>query len=238
MIAGSPGRTEKGTDTANEAFNYHCLGRDGPETFELPKQHCPNGVRIQVMFPACWDGKNPTSPNFKDHVSYPVGTHEGGTCPASHPVRLMSIFIEQIARTGDFEYYDGAFVLATGDTVGYSSHADFQNGWDASPNSVLQQAINTCMDSGANIDACPILKASMSEAFNVCRPNSLMPVEDIGIYGGLDKLPGDNPIWGGSVPKKLTGVSNTPPYGSPYSSLPQGWVEHGCIDEGAPLSRF
>ena len=242
MIAGSPARSEMGSDPANQAFNFHCLSYNEPpipETYELPKRNCPDGIRIQVMFPSCWNGKDATSADFKSHVSYPVDTHEGGTCPSTHPVRLMSIFIEQITQSGKYEYYDGAFVLSTGDDVGYSSHADFQSGWDASPNSVLQQAINNCTDPSANMNKCALLSASISDTFNVCRPNSKMPVEDVGIYGGLGKLPGDNPIWGGSIPKVPTGVSNNPPWGSPYSTLPSGWVKYGCIDEGAlPTSRF
>jgi len=222
-------------DPAERAFNYHCLSYNEapiPETFTLPTRNCPNGVRIQVMFPSCWNGKDATSANFKDHVSYPVGTQEGGTCPTTHPVRLMTVFLEQLAHTEHFEYYDGAFVLSTGDNVGYSSHADFQNGWDASPNSLLQQAINTCTDAQARLSECALLQASVSDGYHVCRPNSKMPVEDVGIYGNLDRLPGDNPVWGGNVPKVLTGVSNTPPWGSAYSTLPSGWTKHGCIDEG------
>ena len=229
------------SDPSDQAFNYHCLSyNEAPiaETYELPKRACPNGIRIQVMFPPCWNGVDVTSANFKDHVSYPVGTHEGGTCPPAFPVRVMTVFLEQIADTSKYEYYDGAFILSTGDNVGYSSHADFQNGWDASPNSVLQQAINTCTDPSADISKCAVLQESKSDVYRVCRPNSLMPVEDVGIYGGLDRIPGDNPIWGGDVPKTPTGVSNRPPWGSPYSTLPVGWVEHGCIDEGAPSSRF
>jgi hypothetical protein len=149
----------------------------------------------------------------------------------------MTIFLEQMAQTGKYEYYDGAFVLSTGDNVGYSSHADFQNGWDASPNSVLQQAINSCTDPQARMSECSILQASISDTYRVCRSNSMMPVEDVGIYGGLDKLPGDNPVWGGGAPKVLTGVSNTPPWGSPFSTLPKGWVGHGCIDEGGSSLR-
>ena len=65
-----------------------------------------------------------------------------------------------------------------------------------------------------------------------------MPVEDVGIYGGLDKLPGDNPIWGGNVPKVLTGVSNNPPWGSAFTTLPSNWASHGCINEGTPSLPF
>jgi len=238
MIAGSASKT-MANSTDDKAFNYHCLNDDGDntETLELPKRQC-NGIRIQVMFPQCWNGVDVTSANFKDHVSYPVGDHESGPCPPSHPKRFMAIFLEQFADTKNFPYYEGAFSLSTGDTVGYSSHADFQNGWGADANSILEQAINTCTDESANIDNCGLFNNLRSEVFNVCSPTSQLPVEDVGIYGGLDKIPGDNPPWGGSVPKKPTGVSNKPPFGSAVSPLPNGWEYHGCIDEGEPSSRI
>ena len=240
MIAGSPTRSATGSTPADQAISFYCRGDDEaslPEMHTLPQRHCTSGVQMQIIFPSCWNGVNVTSSNFKDHVAYP-SSRLGGTCPPTHPVRLITIKIEQRTQTEKFEYYDGAFVLSTGDTVGYSSHADFQNGWDASPNSVLQRAIKTCTDAQARLSECPVLKASINDDFHVCRPASKMPVEDVGIYGGLEKLPGDNPLWGGDVPKVLTGVSNTPPWGSPYSTLPSGWVEHGCINEGVPSLRI
>ena len=240
MIAGSANKS-RNTTTDDDAFDFHCLTgvseKDPAESLELPKQFCPGGIRIQVKFPPCWDGINPTSANFKDHVSYPVGSAEHGPCPDSHPVRLMTIFLEQMADTSGFEYYPGAFFLSTGDNVGYSSHADFTNGWGAEPNSILEQAINHCTDPSANLDACKILKDNSSEDFNVCHSASKMPVENVGFYDDLDKIPGDNPPWGGNVPKKPTGVSNNPPWGWGNSTLPDGWAYHGCIDEGEPSSR-
>ena len=239
MIGGSANSSGVNATDDNDGFKYHCRtdGSDPKESPTLPKQAC-NEIRIQAFFPSCWNGVDVTSADYKSHVAQPVNGFEKGPCPASHPVRLMSIFLEQFADTGKFEYYDGAFVMSTGDNVGYSDHADFTNGWDASENSLLQQAIETCTNPSASIDACDVLKPHRSDVYKVCHPANKLPVEDIGIFGGLDKLPGDNPIWGGNVPKKLTGVSNNPPWGSGVSTLPDGWVYHGCIDEGEPSSRI
>ena len=161
----------------------------------------------------------------------------GGTCPPTHPVRLMTLHVEQVLHTERFEYYDGGFILSTGDNVGYSSYGGFTNGWDASENSLLQQAINICTDPASSMSNCTVLRSLTNyDSSNYCRPESQMPIEDVGLYGGLEKLPGDNPIWGGNVKKVPTGVSNNPPFGSPYSTLPANWEEYGCIDEGAPSS--
>jgi len=150
----------------------------------------------------------------------------------------MTLKFEQIIHTERFEYYDGGFILSTGDNEGYSGHAHFTNGWDASEKSILQQAINTCTDTGNHIENCPVLYPLLNFYYRLCYPENHVPVEDVGLFGPLKKLPGDNPIWGGSVAKVTTGVSDNPPFGSPYSTLPSNWVEHGCIDEGAPSSRF
>ncbi len=77
----------------------------------------------------------------------------------------------------------------------------------------------------------------MNSDYNLCRPESQVLIEDVGFYGNLKKLPGDNAIWGGNVTKVSIG-SITPPWGSPYTTLPSNWVEHGCIYGGAPSSRF
>ena len=147
----------------------------------------------------------------------------------------MTLKFDQIFRAADFEYYEGGFILSTGDNVGYSSHADFQNGWDASDNSILQQAIDTCTDPGNHIENCTVLQplVDYNDNYCTCRPESEIPIQDVGFYDPLKKLPGDNPIWGGNVTKVLTGVSDKPRYGSPYSTLPSNWVEYGCVNEGA-----
>ena len=246
MIAGSATRSTMGDTLADQAISYECHGLDDPdplqaESYTLPQQNCPQGFYQVVFFPSCWNGRDITSANFQDHVIYPVGTFgrfQGGTCPPTHPVRLMTIKLEQNIHSELFEYYDGAFILATGDNEGYSSHADFTNGWDNSENSLLQRAINTCTDNQDRMSECSVLSSTVNSDYHLCRPESNIPVEDVGIYGGLTKLPGDNPIWGGSVPKVLTGVSNSPPFGSPYTTLPSNWVYYGCINGGAPTLQF
>ena len=239
MIAGSPTRSTMSDIPADKAISFLCLDNNGTnvETYTIPKRYCPDGFLMHIIFQSCWNGKDVTSGNFKDHVSYPVDTHDGGTCPTTHPIRFITMRMEQIIHSQNLEYYDGGFVLSTGDNVGYSSHADFANGWDASDNSILQRAINTCTDAKDRISECPVLNPTKNYDYHLCRPESKVLLEDVGFYGGLKKVPGDNAIWGGNVTKVSTG-SITPPWGSPYSTLPSNWVEHGCIYGGAPSSRF
>ena len=84
------------------------------------------GVRLDIHFPNCWDGKNLWLPGSK-HVTYsgyPPAGKQFATCPASHPVPIIAI-------TFNLHYpeADGGpdFRLSSGPW--YTFHGDFINGW-------------------------------------------------------------------------------------------------------------
>lgn len=79
--------------------------------------NCKNGVRFELMFPSCWNGKDVTSKNKKDHVAFPSQVMTGD-CPTGFPTRLPSLFYETIWNTYAFAGKSGEFVLANGDTTG------------------------------------------------------------------------------------------------------------------------
>ena len=65
------------------------------------------------------------SPNHKSHMAY-LSNVNGGTCPESHPIRLVSIFFEIIRDVNPWadQWWtpDGVghpFVLSNGDPTGY-----------------------------------------------------------------------------------------------------------------------
>lgn len=230
MIAGSAVKnTSTPGNQADEAINFHCLGPD-TETLQFPDQYCPGGVRVQIMFPSCWNGNDVTSDNFHDHVAYPTDGKEGNNCPSTHPVRLMTLFLEHTINTDGIDWYPDCLVLSEGDNVGWSSHADFAMGWDVT---LLQQAINECTDDTANLAVCgALMQFDNGPLAGQCEPAKYLPLEDVGFYNTIPKLLGDNAVWGGGVPKVSTGSSNTPPLVAPWSVVANGWEEHGCINEG------
>jgi uncharacterized protein DUF1996 len=133
MIAGNPWQRNSTGDFAGQAISFNCLDYTGPavpETNGFPSKNCPNGLRAQVFFPSCWDGKNLDSSDHKSHVAYPAsGAYNDGPCPSTHPVHLISLFYEVIWQTNlyanDWYGSNQPFAFANGDPTGYGLHGDF-----------------------------------------------------------------------------------------------------------------
>lgn len=81
--------------------------------------NCPDGIRFELQFPACWNGKDLDTPNHKDHVAYPSLVMQGD-CPPDFPVRLPGLFYETIWQNADFKDRNGQFVISNGDVDGKS----------------------------------------------------------------------------------------------------------------------
>lgn len=127
---GQLGQTSQ-IDLAQRAVGFNCLNYAIPPEGSLyrhylpPKEyldaHCANGVRIEMMFPSCWNGKDLDSSNHKSHVAYP-DLVINGNCPDDYPVRFPGLFYETIWETDVFAGKPGQFVMSNGDTQGESRH--------------------------------------------------------------------------------------------------------------------
>ena len=100
-------------------------------------QECTDGLRLEVMFPSCWNGKDLSSENHKSHIQFPELV-ENGKCPDGFTTRVPVLFYETIFDIAQFSNYSGRFVLANGDFTGYGYHGDFVAGWNVT---FLQQAL-------------------------------------------------------------------------------------------------
>ena len=78
--------------------------------------HCSDGLRLELMFPSCWNGQN-DSPDHKSHVAFPDSVMSGN-CPEGYDRRLPSLMYETIVATDHFKGKNGKFVLANGDPTG------------------------------------------------------------------------------------------------------------------------
>ena len=239
MTAGNPELRTYNQTEAQQAISHVCLNYAGggpPEAPAFPTVNCPDGLRSQVYFPSCWDGVNLDSANHQSHVAYPLNGYNGGQCPDSHPVPLISIFYEFIFGTGDFsDMWHGdsqPFVYSMGDNSGFGFHGDFVNGWDVQ---LLQKAIDefTTDDAG---DADNIYYNNyFTEPAVSGTQCSLPPMVNEQVNGVLAALPGCNPVTDNPVP--ATNCLATTTLGTYTSSIytdmtAKGWEYLGCgIDE-------
>lgn len=81
--------------------------------------NCVDGIRLELMFPSCWDGQDFDIKDQKKHVAYPSQVMTGD-CPSGFPIRLPSLFYETIVDTYAFKGQAGSFSFANGDPSGTS----------------------------------------------------------------------------------------------------------------------
>ncbi|SPC62103.1 uncharacterized protein UHOD_12166 [Ustilago sp. UG-2017b] len=195
MLAGSATRDASGPTKQNDnTVSFVCLNyKDGSsQTALMPKGPCPHGLRTQVVFPSCWNGKDLISSDHS-HVVYPLGDNaDNGDCPTSHNIRLPTLFYEFVwGVDGQDNRGNSTWVFGNGDAIGYSFHADFLAAWDEQ---VLQEAIDQCEGNlFNNLEACPPLAKHLDrQASQECTAESSEATK-----GSLESLPGCNVIWNG-----------------------------------------
>ncbi|PWW78338.1 WSC-domain-containing protein [Tuber magnatum] len=247
MVTGDPWLRHNNTVVGKtDAFTYICLDYSGgsrgmKERYtEFPDRNCPSGLRVQIFFPSCWNGKDLDSPDHKSHMAYPTNVNFG-KCPPSHPVRFISVFYEIIFNTNAFkdQWYDNKqpFLLSNGDPTGYSLHGDFINGWDVD---VLQKAIDTCNSASGAVEECSVFKFFERERSQDCM---VPPRVEEQTTGWLDKLPGCNPVQPG--PERAIQYTNCgaqEKIGAPtkyYTDVSaKNWEYVGCVLDNLTSRTF
>ncbi|KAH6909271.1 WSC domain-containing protein [Coprinopsis sp. MPI-PUGE-AT-0042] len=232
-----------GDMTLRTSHLFLCLDFSGVSTKHtgLPKKPCPSGIRAQINFPSCWDGKNVDSPDHKSHVAFPSGGPDSGTCnDARYPVTIPRIFLELYWGSNVFDSLrnqakDSAqpFVFAQGDSTGYGYHADFVNGWEPG---VLQKAVDQCTCSQYGDPAC----CAERGIFSLTRGKKCRLTKSIDetTTGTLPKLPGNNPVVGEGKPAPVLRDDVTPALISPvYVYTGDRPTATGTIVSGAPATN-
>ncbi|KAH8203824.1 hypothetical protein TruAng_002001 [Truncatella angustata] len=241
MIAGNPMNRNLSNSIEQSAVSFVCLGITEPATPELPRHNCPNGLRTQLIFPSCWNGKDLDTSDHKSHMAYPTGT-DSGACPSTHPKRFITIFYEVTWDVDDFKdsWYDNKqpFVFSHGDPDGYGYHGDFLNGWDVD---VLQKAITVCTDDSGAIEKCGVFDLRTDEDMAACKV--LPRVKEDVADGVLAALPGCNPIQAGpeeaALYQNCGAVNEIGNPVLPFTDMSQTlkWGYIGCVKDPAGQSR-
>ena len=129
MIAGDPMAKE---EQPTSVVAWSC-GSGGMRDAVPPS--CPEdrGLRLDITFPDCWDGKNLDVPGHRKHMYY----SSQGTCPSSHPISVPQlIFSVAYPVHGDASQLQ----LASGGLL--TGHADFVNSWDQEK---LEEEVKLCI---------------------------------------------------------------------------------------------
>ncbi|KAF2008331.1 hypothetical protein BU24DRAFT_360606 [Aaosphaeria arxii CBS 175.79] len=167
------GFNEKQQDELEQrALGFNCLNYGGAqegalERHTLPDKafidECPDGLRLELMFPSCWDGRV-DSFNHKEHLKYPDLLMEG-ECPDGFMLRVPSLYYETIWDTARFRTSKGRFLLSNGDETGTSYHGDFLNGWKGH---TLRDAIHSCTSRSGRIEECSIFHLQAESIADKC----------------------------------------------------------------------
>ncbi|KAF2091052.1 hypothetical protein K490DRAFT_2249, partial [Saccharata proteae CBS 121410] len=201
---------------SQKAIGFNCLhyDRNPPEAtlyrHFLPDKtflddNCDSGLRLEVMFPSCWNGKDLDSDDHKSHVAFPDQTITGN-CPDGYDTRLVSLMYETIWATNDFIGVDGEFLLANGDPTGYGYHGDFMSGWNET---FLQEAVETCTNLSGEIDDCPLFDIQTEADTQTCQFEVPQALAHDNCEGPRKGLCGNNPIQSGPAYATVPGSGTT-----------------------------
>ncbi|KAL1709772.1 hypothetical protein EV121DRAFT_276012 [Schizophyllum commune] len=192
-------RTFDASSFAQQAVTYLCLQAGGASARfnELPRGACSNGIRSQINFPSCWDGKNVDSDDHRSHVAFLSTGPDNGTCDdPAFPYALPRIFMEVYWITQVWDAFrsisyspDQPFVFSNGDPTGYGYHADFVNGWEPA---ALKNALDYCHCNPYGDPSCCVAQGLFTFDQEVkCYITDSVEEK---VKGTLDRLPGANPV--------------------------------------------
>ncbi|KAL8878557.1 MAG: hypothetical protein Q9198_003654 [Flavoplaca austrocitrina] len=189
------------------AIGFNCMNygfSGGPKKEEptlyrhhLPEKswidaNCPDGIRLELQFPSCWNGEMDGGEDHKDHVAYPEWIN-GGNCPAGFDKRFPQLMYETIVATEKFIGKGGKFVLGNGDPTGYGYHGDFISAW---ADGALDKAVAECTDLSGEMKKCPVFE--FAEDASSCAIESLPDeLKDELNEGPMSSLPGGCEIQSG-----------------------------------------
>ena len=109
-----------------KAIGFNCLNYKNPKPEDTCYRHflpdkafldanCPDGLRLEIVFPICWNGKDLDSDDHKSHLAYSSAGINGGNCPSGYDHVINQILLETIIPVGNYRDRQGEFTLENGD---------------------------------------------------------------------------------------------------------------------------
>lgn len=224
-----------------KAIGFNCLNYDSPPEPTLLRHafpdriqidtQCKHGLRLELLFPSCWNGKDLDSADHRSHVAYP-DLVDGGVCPEGFEHRFVTLLFETIWDTYEFRGKPGEFVIANGDPTGFGYHGDFIEAWE---DGVLEQAIKQCTNLSGRVQDCPVFNLQSEADQRQCQ---FVQPEALGgeqYELNPDGLPGKVPVMRGpgyailpagyadppTTSTSLTETSSLAPVDTPKLKIPQ-----------------
>lgn len=111
---------------SQKAIGFTCLGMEVAEgalkRHFLPSKpfidkNCIDGIRLELQFPSCWNGRSLNPRGIEPQMAYPDLLSEG-KCPSGFEVRLPALYFETIWASSAFRNASGKFLLSNGDQFG------------------------------------------------------------------------------------------------------------------------
>lgn len=110
------------------ALGFNCLTRHGQAEATLSRHalpsksfidaNCDAGLRLELMFPSCWNGVDLDSPDHRAHLRFSSITLGDGDCPAGYEHRVPTMLFEHTYDVWRFRNFEGDFLLSNGDRSG------------------------------------------------------------------------------------------------------------------------
>jgi hypothetical protein len=155
MIAGDSKATAAQWFGPQQIVTWICLNGSGSSKGAATIPNCRPGdaVRLTVIFPQCWDGKNLDSPNHKSHMTYPnYNSSKRSTCPATHPIAVPELtehFDFPVPSGGSTASWRLSSDMDASKAAGLTAHAVWMMAWDAATmNSLVVNCLNRAVDCG------------------------------------------------------------------------------------------
>jgi hypothetical protein len=113
-------------------FNWNCGDTYLKGKPYIPQDCSPGSVlSLSLTFPICWNGRDLDSTDHLSHMANP----NNGVCPTSHPVPFPTLTFNiewevPAGGTRGWHLSSDMYIISDKTPGGYSTHADWFNGWD------------------------------------------------------------------------------------------------------------